>query len=761
MKALLNHWYEKITSIIVFLIVLQTIEVFENYWWSETFTVVYVTLSAALAVQLLLPWRWFTTKIVLHWLFAGATIVYLSGMQLLLPLREYSLKQQIYSLIDQLEQIYAYVLIVIALLFIYEFIIYKMFTRKKMTLVFVASMLTLTIADSYTPIWLWDNVAIVVLVFLIYLAMHHLHELHQRHPQRGKQLLQYPIQVLLPLSIVLGLVMIVGVNVPAPAPFLQDPYTWWKQSKGESVHVFLGEKAASVDRKEPVLTATSGYGRDDSQLGGGFMYDYSPVMTVETTQKSYWRGESKSYYSGLGWTDEQMDDQSEFNREIAVFASEEPLLTGDYIEQNGEKQSIVQHVKLLQPDLSPVVFAASSPYQLLNAQSGTYQETSRVATWNPELAELYWDATTSSVIDQYSIVSEQLIMDEAKLREREANISHRAINDLYVQLPTSLPDRVKQLAYEVTEDATNDYERAKLLETYLSTTYPYSNQPDFTKLTGDSTDFVDQFLFEVQEGYCDYYSTAMVVLARSLEMPARWVKGYTAGSRADITPNGAMPPETEDSTGAGVYTVRNADAHSWVEIYFADYGWVPFEPTAGFSYPLIEVENAVSDLPLPEKEEKPAVEEVAPVEENATVTKQFNLSKRVMSYVGVVLLLGVIGVIVWKRNTMMYWIRTYRYKALTNNEKVELEMKWLIRDLRRYHLHVLEEQTIREAIMVWLADNKYEQEHGKQLTVALQTVLYLFEAACYGNEPLSDEQIEQYQVANQQIRHLFTEASQK
>src|SRR5690606_31228497 len=76
---------------------------------------------------------------------------------------------------------------------------------------------------------------------------------------------------------------------------------------------------------------------------------------------------------------------------------------------------------------------------------------------------------------------------------------------------------------------TNDYERALLLEQYLRMNYRYTNTPDNSLLSGQSDDFVDQFLFELQEGYCDYFSTAMVIMARTLGMPARWVKGFTAG----------------------------------------------------------------------------------------------------------------------------------------------------------------------------------------------------------------------------------------
>src|SRR5699024_5636170 len=89
-------------------------------------------------------------------------------------------------------------------------------------------------------------------------------------------------------------------------------------------------------------------------------------------------------------------------------------------------------------------------------------------------------------------------------------------------------------------------------------------------------DYVDQFLFDTQLGYCDNYSTSMVVMLRTLNIPARWVKGFTGGQQIDDTLANA-------NDSHHVYTITNANAHSWVEVYFPNIGWVPFEPTQGFS----------------------------------------------------------------------------------------------------------------------------------------------------------------------------------
>jgi hypothetical protein len=78
-------------------------------------------------------------------------------------------------------------------------------------------------------------------------------------------------------------------------------------------------------------------------------------------------------------------------------------------------------------------------------------------------------------------------------------------------------------------------------------------------------DIADYFLFDLKKGYCDYYATTMVVMARSVGLPARLVAGYASGTYIPTT---------------ATYIVRGADAHAWTEVYFDDIGWVEFEPTA-------------------------------------------------------------------------------------------------------------------------------------------------------------------------------------
>lgn len=203
--------------------------------------------------------------------------------------------------------------------------------------------------------------------------------------------------------------------------------------------------------------------------------------------------------------------------------------------------------------------------------------------WVPRQAEIR--VRKKEPINQYTLVSKVPVIDEDILKTVPMDALNRGEFNDALQLPQDLPVRVKQLAEDITSPYDTPYEKAKALEQYLKTKFPYNNKPDLSK--GVSRDFVDRFLFEIKEGYCDYYSSAMVVMARSVGLPARWVKGYAPGERIqDQYSREFQDPQASVGSGPGNYTVRNSDAHSWAEVYFSGIGWLQFEPTAGFTVPL-------------------------------------------------------------------------------------------------------------------------------------------------------------------------------
>ncbi|HEY4722034.1 MAG TPA: transglutaminase-like domain-containing protein, partial [Anaerolineae bacterium] len=139
-----------------------------------------------------------------------------------------------------------------------------------------------------------------------------------------------------------------------------------------------------------------------------------------------------------------------------------------------------------------------------------------------------------------------------------------AVRDRYLQLPASLPQRVRLQAKQIVDKAgaVGAYDQASALEAWLRLNITYNDQIAGPKPGEDGVDYV---LFESRQGYCDYYASAMAVMARSLGIPARVATGYASGE---------YDPER------GVYQVHQFNAHTWVEVYFPKYGWIEFEPTA-------------------------------------------------------------------------------------------------------------------------------------------------------------------------------------
>jgi len=134
-----------------------------------------------------------------------------------------------------------------------------------------------------------------------------------------------------------------------------------------------------------------------------------------------------------------------------------------------------------------------------------------------------------------------------------------------LQVPESVPARVKRLARRVAADAnaTIPTTQAIAIENYLRDPARFTYDLD-APWVPEGRDYVDHFLFSSRRGYCNHYATAMAVMVRSLGIPARLATGFTAGQ---------YQPDRE------VYEIRDQDAHAWVEVFLPDTGWVDFDPT--------------------------------------------------------------------------------------------------------------------------------------------------------------------------------------
>jgi hypothetical protein len=176
---------------------------------------------------------------------------------------------------------------------------------------------------------------------------------------------------------------------------------------------------------------------------------------------------------------------------------------------------------------------------------------------------------------QYAVDSLLPQFNAAQLREASQAYPTEILQK-YLALPEDvISQRVRDLAATLTAEPQNPYDKAKAIETYLRT-HPYTLD---VPSVPPGSEISDYFLFDLKKGYCEYYATSMVVLARASGLPARIVIGYASD---EYDPHSAQ------------YIVRQVNAHMWVEIYFPEIGWVEFEPTAG--QPLTELPEPLEDL---------------------------------------------------------------------------------------------------------------------------------------------------------------------
>ncbi|MFN8521992.1 MAG: transglutaminaseTgpA domain-containing protein [Chloroflexota bacterium] len=273
----------------------------------------------------------------------------------------------------------------------------------------------------------------------------------------------------------------------------------------------------------------------------GFELGTSPVLKIEAPRARYWRTTTYDVYTGQGIASGQVyGDRFEAGQPIPV-----PFGAGE------AREEMEQTITVLAPQ-SNLVFAADAPIRV---------SVPTLFEWRDEQFDLAALRLTQLIRrgQQYSVLSAASIATEQQLSG--AGTDYPAGIERYLQLPESVPPRVKQAAAELTAQAENPYQKALAIESYLRDlkydTHVSPPPPD--------RDWVDYTLFDAKAGYSDYLATSMTVMLRSVGVPARVVSGFAPG-------------EFDENEAAII--VYESEAHSWVEVFFPRYGWINFEPSA-------------------------------------------------------------------------------------------------------------------------------------------------------------------------------------
>jgi hypothetical protein len=161
----------------------------------------------------------------------------------------------------------------------------------------------------------------------------------------------------------------------------------------------------------------------------------------------------------------------------------------------------------------------------------------------------------------YTVTSRSVLPTAETLRAADEREVPDAVADAYARPPVA-SERVEALAASITAGAPTTFDKIRAIERWLGANTRYSLD---APLSPRGADVVDHFLFESRLGWCEQVSSSLVVLARSVGIPARLATGFVPGERDELS---------------GRFVVRERDAHAWAEIYFAGVGWQGFDPTA-------------------------------------------------------------------------------------------------------------------------------------------------------------------------------------
>ena len=306
--------------------------------------------------------------------------------------------------------------------------------------------------------------------------------------------------------------------------------------------------------------AQSGFGRTLT-LGGERSVSDRPIMEVTAPTGRYWRAVAFDRFTGRQWINTSEEEVTyRANEPIAVtlWAARAPVT------QTITVRASTGNVLLAMPDVAQASIPLTTLQQPLAdvVAGGTgSQDAAR-----PGESELLWARArvTLEEGDSYQVISNQTIVTTRQLQERGI-VDYSAQNlDRYLQLPDTFSARVAELAAQVMADAPTTYDKVKALEGFLRA---FAYDEGIAAPPAD-VDPLEYFLFDIQRGYCDYYASAMTTMLRSEGIPARTASGYAEGT---------FISETD------TYLITEQDAHTWVEVYFPQYGWIEFEPTAGES----------------------------------------------------------------------------------------------------------------------------------------------------------------------------------
>lgn len=356
-----------------------------------------------------------------------------------------------------------------------------------------------------------------------------------------------------PLRIV-SVSAIVVVLALAITPVLQFRSTTL-ETFAENLNNYIVDTFFFTQPRSVYSIEADGYKPLQTRLGGKVELSDRPVMTVETPTNMLLRGVVYNHYTGLGWRDTQS------SRRYLYSDVRNRALREDTLDETRPSESLREGSDLFRlANISVTMQSSSASTLFMPARSEDISLQQGMVMYFNQAGELFITRDLEPG-DKYSFFAPVILAGDERLPALLSSAS-MGTDDYDVSPYTTLHDQIAPAVYTLTEQITADtntpYERARAIQQYLRTTFPYTLSPD---MPPDNQDFVSHFLLAGRKGYCTYFASAMAVMGRIAGLPTRYVEGYLV-----------QPAE-------GVALVTSKDAHAWAEVYFAGFGWVAFDAT--------------------------------------------------------------------------------------------------------------------------------------------------------------------------------------
>jgi len=279
-----------------------------------------------------------------------------------------------------------------------------------------------------------------------------------------------------------------------------------------------------------------------------------PIFVVAASAPAYWQGAVYDHYDGVAWTMTGENPSSDWKNSSSTAVPVQKAPADTEQPAGVRVASRDDSVQLVSTEVQSVVFAPG--------RAVSYTGPGHVfvdVDGNPRLNGVPAGVPSSH---DYAVTSTRPVVAPGQSGGPIGPGKGDIADARWTQVPDELPVRVRQLATQLTSDATNRAGAVAAIDNYLRTNETYDLSAPLPR-PGD--DAVDDFLFVSHIGFCEQFATAAVMLLRSAGIPARLVTGYAEGDVA---------------SEPGRRVMRGSDAHAWVQVWYPGTGWVDADPTS-------------------------------------------------------------------------------------------------------------------------------------------------------------------------------------